>query len=55
MLTNSVVVDDVLCFSLCGHDSVWAGSACREKASSVGVLADHPEGYDGRVKSLTRC
>ena len=38
VLTNWVVIDDLLRFRLCGHDGFWVGSACREDFASERVL-----------------
>ena len=36
--TDSIVVDDILCFGLSGHDRVWTGCASGKEASSGDML-----------------
>lgn len=34
--TDGVVVNDLLCFALCGHDGVWRRWACTEESTDDG-------------------
>lgn len=52
---DGVVVNDVLSFSLCGHDGVWAGCASAAEYRAYEIRGGRLFGGDGRVDVLLRC